>query len=332
MKINNTDKILVTGGRGFLGKHVVQELKNRGYEDITIAPPSSQLDLRNKDLVEGYFQALKPDGVIHLAAFCGGIGKNQENPNKMLRDNISINMNVLDSFRNTGGKLVAVGSVCSYPKNCPVPFKEEDLFSGFPEETNSPYGIAKRVMLMDMLSYGNKWYKGREVFLMPANLYGPGDGFFKDGAHVIPDIISKIHTTIEAKKAYQATHPGDKYKYNYLECWGDGSPTREFLYVQDASRAIVAALEKADDVGPYNIGNGVETSIKELVEKIAEIMKFDGEIRWDANKPNGQPKRCLNVNKAKEAFGFKAEVDLDLGLNETILWFKELVKGKIKKD
>ncbi len=300
-------KILLTGGAGFVGKHVVEELKLQGaLKENIIIPRSKDYDLRKPEVCD---MLTKDVGlVIHLAGNVGGIGYNRENPGYLFYDNIMMGVNLIEAARlNKVKKFVQVGTICAYPKYTPVPFREEDLWSGYPEETNAPYGIAKKALLVMVQAYRQQ-YGFPGIYLLPVNMYGPGDNFNPKSSHVIAALIKKIY---DAKK-------NDDKK---IEVWGDGSATREFFYVEDAARAIVMAAEKYDKADPVNIGAGFEISIKDLVTKLIALMEFKGELVWDTTKPNGQPRRCLDTSKAEKEFGFKATTKFDEGLKKTVDWY-----------
>ena len=300
-------RITVTGGAGFLGAFVVEKLGERGCRNVFI-PRSRDYDLVEMESVKRLYRDAQPDVVIHLAAQVGGIGANRSNPGKFFYDNLMMGTQLMDQARLCGvKKFVAIGTVCSYPKFTPIPFREETLWDGYPEETNAPYGLAKKMLLVQGQSYRDQ-YGFNSIFLMPVNLYGPGDNYDPDSSHVIPALIRKC---LEAKLSGQAE----------VICWGDGSPTREFLYVEDCAEAIVLAAEKYEGGEPVNIGAGREISIKELVEQIAAITGFQGHIIWDTSKPNGQPRRCLDTSRAREFFGFTAKTDFRDGLKKTIDWY-----------
>ncbi len=302
------ERVVVTGGAGFLGQNVVNELKQRGYSNIVV-PRSREYDLTEQQQVRKLLSDTRPQLVIHLAAVVGGIGANRENPGKYFYDNLMMGVMLIEESRRAGvDKIVSIGTICSYPKFTPVPFKEEDLWSGYPEETNAPYGLAKKMLLVQSQAYRDQ-YAFNGIYLMPVNLYGPGDNFDHASSHVIPALIRKC---LEAKAANART----------VELWGDGSPTREFLYVTDAARGIVTAAENYDGADPVNLGSGWEVTIKDLAEQIAKIVGFDGQIVWDATKPNGQPRRRLDTSKAERLFGFKAKTSLPEGLQETISWYQ----------
>lgn len=300
-------KILVTGGAGFLGNFVVKNLLSRGVskENIFI-PRSSDYDLREKESCQ--IVVKNRDIVIHLAAKVGGIGFNQKHPGELFYDNITMGVEMMEAARRAGvGKFTAVGTICAYPKFTPVPFKEDDLWSGYPEETNAPYGLAKKMLLVQAQAYRQQ-YGFNAIYLLPVNLYGPGDNFEPDSSHVIPSLI---------KKAADAKKNGG----NYIDIWGTGKATREFLYVEDAADGIVSATEKYDKSEPVNLGSGKEISIKDLAELVCRLMDFKGEIRWDTSRPDGQPRRMLDVSRAEKEFGFRAKTDFEEGLRKTIDWY-----------
>jgi len=300
-------RVAVTGGAGFLGSFVVAKLRDRGCQDIFV-PRSREYDLVEMESVKRLYRDAHPDMVIHLAARVGGIGANRANPGKFFYDNLLMGTQLMEQGRLSGiEKFVAVGTVCSYPKFTPIPFREEHLWDGYPEETNAPYGLAKKMLLVQSQSYRAQ-YGFNSIFLLPVNLYGPGDNFDLEQSHVVPALIRKC---LEAKESGSAE----------IVCWGDGTPTREFLYVEDCAEAIVLATEKYEGAEPVNIGAGREISIKELVEQIAAITGFQGHIIWDTSKPNGQPRRCLDTSRAREFFGFTAKTDFRDGLKKTIDWY-----------
>jgi GDP-L-fucose synthase len=302
-------RILVTGGAGFLGKRVIANLLKAGAsKNLISVPRSHDLDLRTMPNCE---QAVKDqDMVIHLAAHVGGIGLNREKPAELFYDNLIMGAQLIHAAYKAGvEKFVCVGTICAYPNLTPVPFKEENLWDGYPEVTNAPYGIAKKALLVQLQSYRSQYgFKG--VYLLPVNLYGPEDNFDPRSSHVIPALIRKVH---------EAQQRGD----HQLPVWGDGSPTREFLYADDAARGIVLGAAKYEEPEPINLGTGSEISIKDLVMLICELMEFEGEIVWQTDKPNGQPRRCLDTQKAKQAFGFTAQVDFKTGLRNTIDWYRQ---------
>ena len=305
----STKKILVTGGAGFLGKQVVAELIAAGAQKDQITIPRSQdCDLRVWANCEQ--ASANQDIVIHLAAHVGGIGLNREKPAELFYDNLMMGAQLIHTAYEAGvEKFVCVGTICAYPKFTPVPFKEDDLWNGYPEETNAPYGIAKKALLVQLQSYRQQ-YGFNGIYLLPVNLYGPGDNFNPRSSHVIPALIRKVH---------QAQAKGEKT----IPVWGDGSPTREFLYSNDAARGIVMGTQKYNDPEPVNLGTNFEISIKDLVELICELMGFEGGIVWQTDKPNGQPRRCLDTTRAKEAFGFTTQMDLREGLKNTIDWYRQ---------
>lgn len=302
-------KILVTGGAGFLGRQVIEQLHQAGANPNNITIPRS----RDYDLCTLEACQKVVDGqeiVIHLAAHVGGIGLNREKPAELFYDNLMMGTQLIDSAYKAGvEKFVCVGTICAYPKFTPVPFKEEDLWNGYPEETNAPYGIAKKALLVQLEAYRQQ-YGFNGVYLLPVNLYGPEDNFNPKSSHVIPALIRKVH---------EAQVRGDKE----LPVWGDGSPSREFLYSTDAARGIVMATQLYNESEPINLGTNYEVKIRDLVELICDLMEFQGEIMWETDKPNGQPRRCLDTQKAKEKFGFVANVDFKQGLKNTIEWYRE---------
>ncbi|MGK7872167.1 MAG: GDP-L-fucose synthase family protein [Xenococcaceae cyanobacterium] len=310
--VNLSEKrILVTGGAGFLGRQVVAQLCQAGAksEKITV-PRSRNCDLR---VLENCQKAVEhQDIVIHLAAHVGGIGLNREKPAELFYDNLMMGAQLIHTaYQARVEKFVCVGTICAYPKFTPVPFKEDDLWNGYPEETNAPYGIAKKALLVQLQSYRQQ-YGFHGIYLLPVNLYGPEDNFDPRSSHVIPALIRKVH---------EAQQRGEKK----LPVWGDGSPTREFLYSTDAARGIVMATQKYDDSEPVNLGTNYEISIRDLVELICELMEFEGEIVWETDKPNGQPRRCLDTQRAKEVFGFTTQMELKQGLKNTIDWYRQNV-------
>ena len=296
-------RVVVTGGAGFLGSHVVELLEARGHE--VAVPRSAEYDLRREPDVARLFAETRPEVVFHLAALAGGIGANRAEPGRFWYENLLMGAYVLEQSRLAGvTKLVTLGTICEYPKLTPVPFREEDLWNGYPEETNAPYGIAKKTHLVGGQAYRDQ-YGVNVIHLLPVNLYGPRDRFHPTNAHVIPDLIRKMHESPER-----------------IELWGDGTPTREFLYVEDCAEGIVLAGERYDGAEPINLGSGHELSIRELVELVADVVGFRGEIHWDTSMPNGQPRRCLDVSKAEQLFGFRARVPLREGLERTVAWYR----------
>jgi GDP-L-fucose synthase len=302
-------KICVTGGAGFLGTYLIEDIKQRGAQDIFV-PTFENYDLVDPDAIERMLDDSNPDVIIHLAAHVGGIGANRDHPAEFFYDNLMMGVQLMHQAYERGvEKFVAIGTVCAYPKFTPVPFKEDDLWKGYPEETNAPYGLAKKMLLVQSQAYREQ-YGFNSIFLLPVNLYGPGDNFNPRTSHVIPALIRKC---VEAKEEGK----------DHIVVWGDGSPTREFIYVEDAARGIALATERYNQSDPVNIGSGFEISIKDLVEKIAKIIGFEGDLVWDISKPNGQPRRALDTSRAKERFGFTAWTDFDEGLKKTIDWYLE---------
>ena len=303
-----TKRILVTGGAGFLGKYVVRKLEQRGCKEIFV-PRSKDYNLVEMEAVKGLYRDAKPDIVIHLAAVVGGIGANRENPGKFFYDNLMMGVQTMEQGRLFGvEKFVAIGTICAYPKFTHVPFKEEDLWNGYPEETNAPYGLAKKMTLLQAQTYRQQ-YGFNAIYPLLVNLYGPGDNFNPEYSHVIPALI---------KKVFDATDNDEKH----IEVWGTGKATREFLYVEDAAEGIVLATDKYNKAAPVNLGAGFEISIKSLAELICELTGFDGVIEWDTSKPDGQPRRCLDTRKARKEFGFEAKTDFREGLRKTIEWYR----------
>ncbi len=301
-------RFLVTGGRGFLGSFVVERLRERGASAVFV-PRSSEYDLCDPQATKRLFDEARPDVVIHLAARVGGIGANRRHPGTFFRDNMAMGLNVLERARQAGTeKVVVAGTVCAYPKFAPVPFREDDLWNGYPEETNAPYGIAKKALLVMAQAYRQE-FGSNFVMLFPVNLYGPRDNFDLEDSHVIPAMIRKF---------VDASARGDRE----ATLWGDGTPTREFLYVEDAAEGLVTAAEKYNDPDPVNLGTEAEISMRELASTIARACDFTGELRWDASKPNGQPRRKLDVSRAKERFGFTAQTSFEEGLRRTIAWYR----------
>jgi GDP-L-fucose synthase len=301
------ERVVVTGGAGFLGSAVVDKLRVRGYQNIFV-PRSRDYDLREEAMIVRLYKDAQPQIVVHLAAVVGGIGANRANPGRFFYDNAVMGIQLMEHARRFGiDKFVAVGTICAYPKFAPVPFKEEELWNGYPEETNAPYGLAKKMMLVQAQAYRAQ-YGFNAIYLLPVNLYGPRDNFDLEASHVIPALIRKC---VEA----------NENRRNEIVLWGDGSPTREFLYVEDAAEGILLAAERYDGAEPVNLGTGEEVTIKELAKMIATEVGFGGEIVWDKTKPNGQPRRRLDVSRAKELFGFQADHRLRDGIPKTVAWF-----------
>ena len=301
-------RVMVTGGAGFLGSAVVRRLHEAGAAEIFV-PLVEDYDLRTLPDIDRALAVGKPDLVIHLAAVVGGIGANRANPGRFFYDNAIMGIQLIEQARQAGvSKFLTVGTVCAYPKFTPVPFREEELWNGYPEETNAPYGLAKKMLLVQSQAYRDQ-YGFNAIYLLPVNLYGPGDNFNPESSHVIPALI---------KKCVDARERGDAY----IDAWGTGSASREFLYVEDAARALVLAAERYDGRDPVNLGVGSEITIRELTELIARLTGFTGEIRWDHTKPDGQPRRALDTSRAREAFGFTAGTSFEDGLRATIEWYE----------
>ena len=302
-------RIVVTGGAGFLGYYVCKGLEKRGCRNIMV-PKIEDYDLIKPGDIKKMYDDMRPDVVIHLAAVVGGIGANREHPGKFFYENLMMGVQLIEEGRlRKLEKFVAIGTICAYPKFTPVPFKEEDLWIGYPEETNAPYGLAKKMLLVQSQAYRQE-YDFNSIFLLPVNLYGPGDNFAPSSSHVIPALI---------KKCVDAMDNGD----DHIVCWGTGSASREFIYAEDAAEGILLATEHFNGSDPVNIGAGFEITIKDLVEKIVELSGFKGEIRWDPTKPDGQPRRCLDTSRAKKLFKFEAKTEFDSGLKATIEWYKQ---------
>jgi GDP-L-fucose synthase len=307
-------RVLVTGGAGFLGSFVVEKLQKRGCKDIFV-PRKKEYNLIELEAVNRVYRDAKPDIVIHLAAKVGGIGANQANPGTFFYDNLIMGVQLMEEGRKAGlEKFVALGTICAYPKFTPVPFKEEDLWNGYPEETNAPYGLAKKMLLVQAQAYRQQ-YGFNAIYLLPVNLYGPRDNFNLESSHVIPALI---------RKCFEAKQRGD----DQITAWGDGSATREFLYVEDAAEGILLATERYHKSDPINLGSSFEISITELLETIVKLTGFKGKIVWDTTKPNGQPRRRLDVSRAEREFGFRASVPFEEGLKKTIEWYTSTQSSK----
>jgi len=305
-------RVVVTGGAGFVGSCVVEQLRARGCREIVV-PRSRECDLVDGDAVRRLYRDARPDLVIHLAAVVGGIGANRAHPGKFFYDNLMMGAQLMEEGRKAGvRKFVAVGTVCAYPKFTPVPFREDDLWTGYPEETNAPYGLAKKMMLVQAQCYREE-YGFNAIFLLPVNLYGPRDNFNLASSHVIPALIRKC---VEAREAGAPE----------VVVWGTGGASREFLYVEDAAEGLVLATQRYDDGEPVNLGSGREISIRDLAMLIARLTGFTGRIEWDTSKPNGQPRRCLDVTRSRERFGFVATTDFETGLARTIEWYRQHAK------
>jgi len=302
-------RINITGGKGFLGTHLMHKMKGKGYKNLYISD-IPEYDLVKLEDIKRMYDDSKPDIVIHLAARVGGIGFNQENPATLFYENLMMGIQILhEGYLRKIEKFVAIGTICAYPKFTPVPFKEEDLWNGYPEETNAPYGLAKKMMLVQSQAYRQQ-YGFNSIFLLPVNLYGPGDNFDPRSSHVIPALIKKC---IDANLNHQKE----------IVVWGTGKATREFFYVEDAAEAIILAMERHNKSEPVNIGAGFEISIEELVELIVELTDFKGRIVCDKTRPAGQPRRMLNTSKAEKEFGFKAKTGFEKGLKKTIKWYRD---------
>lgn len=302
-------RVCVTGGAGFLGSYVVRLLQERGAKEVFV-PRIEQYDLVELEAIQRMLKDARPDVIIHLAALVGGIGANRARPAEFFYVNLMMGVQLIHEAWKFGvEKFVAVGTICAYPKYTPVPFKEEDLWNGYPEETNAPYGLAKKMLLVQAQAYRQQ-YGFNAIYPLPVNLYGPGDNFDLETSHVIPALIRKF---IEARERNE----------QQVVLWGDGSPTREFLYVEDAAEGLLLATERYDGPEPFNLGSGQEIRIKDLAQLIARLTDFQGEIVWDTSKPNGQPRRSLDTSRAERLFGFRAHTPLEQGLRQTIAWYKE---------
>ena len=305
----NGKSVMVTGGAGFLGRHLTTELKQRADDVDVFVPRSDEYDLRKTSDIQRALRDSDPDIVLHLAATVGGIGANRANPGKYFYENAVMGIELIEQARLHGvDKFTILGTICSYPKHTPVPFSEDDLFDGYPEETNAPYGIAKKALLTQSRAY-RKQYGFNSIYLMPVNLYGPEDDFDLESSHVIPAII---------RKCVEARERGD----DTITAWGSGEPTREFLYVKDAADGILTATERYDDSAPVNLGSGMEISIHDLVETIADVTGFQGEIKWDTSKPDGQPRRRLDTTRAHKEFNWEATSEFREGLEQTVAWYE----------
>jgi len=308
MTFLKTDRVVVTGGGGFVGTALVRKLKERGYSNVVIVR-RKDFDLTREADVERVYREIKPAVVLHLAAEVGGIGANRDNPGRYFFANMAMGMHLIEGARRHGiKKFLQTGTICAYPNLTPVPFKEADLWNGYPEVTNAPYGIAKKSLLVMCQAYREQ-YGLNAIYLLPVNLYGPGDNFDLHSSHVIPALI---------RKCVEARDRGDRQ----ITAWGTGSATREFLYVEDCAEGLVLAMEKYESPEPMNLGNGREVTIRALTEMVAKIARFEGKIIWDPSKPDGQPRRCLDVSRAAERIGFRAKTTLEDGLRHTIEWFE----------
>ncbi|REJ94152.1 MAG: GDP-L-fucose synthase [Planctomycetota bacterium] len=306
--------IVVTGGAGFLGSEVCRQLEPLGPSKV-IVPRSRDCDLRDREAIAQLLLQHRPDAIIHLAAVVGGIGANRDNPGRYFYENAIMGIELMEQARRFDvQKFVVAGSICSYPKHTPVPFREDDLWNGYPEETNAPYGLAKKMLIVQAQAYRQQ-YGFQAISLLPVNLYGPGDNFDLQTSHVIPALIRKV---VEAQAEGRHT----------IDVWGTGRASREFLFVRDAAEAIVTATQNFDGAEPVNIGSGHEITIKSLAELICELCQFEGELNWEADKPDGQPRRCLDTTRARERFGFSARTTLREGLQETIAWYRDHVHEK----
>lgn len=301
-------RVVVTGGAGFLGRYVVEGLRQRGCRQILV-PRSAQYNLVRMDDVIEMYEQMRPDIVIHLAAVVGGIGANRKHPGRFFYENLMMGVQLMEQARlRSIEKFTAIGTICAYPKFTPVPFREEDLWNGYPEETNAPYGLAKKMLLVQSQAYRQE-YGFHSIYLLPVNLYGPGDNFDPHSSHVIPALIKKCVDAVEQGR-------------DFIECWGTGNVSREFLYAADAAEGILLATEFYDKPEPVNLGTGKEITIRALAELIASLTGFDGQIRWNPSMPDGQPRRCLDTRRAKEEFGFEAQTDLHSGLRAAIEWYR----------
>jgi GDP-L-fucose synthase len=309
MSVAKTDRIVVTGGGGFVGSFLIEQLRARGYQNVEPVR-RKDYDLTHEADAQRLYQERRPDIVMHLAAEVGGIGANRDNPGRFFFANLAMGLHLIEQARiNRIKKFVQVGTICAYPKFTPVPFRESELWNGYPEETNAPYGVAKKSLLVMCQSYRQQ-YGLNAIYLLPVNLYGPRDNFDLHSSHVIPALIRKC---VEARDAGRA----------HIDAWGTGAASREFLYVEDCARGLLTALERYDSPEPMNLGSGHEITIRELTEMIARLCRFPGKIVWDPSKPDGQPRRCLDVTRARQAMGFEAQTSLEDGLAKTITWFEQ---------
>jgi GDP-L-fucose synthase len=309
MTFSKSDRLVLTGGGGFVGTAIVRKLIERGYTDIVIVR-RRDFDLTHEADVDRLYREMKPDVVMHLAAEVGGIGANQENPGRYFFANMAMGLHLIEAARKYGvKKFLQTGTICAYPNLTPVPFKESDLWNGYPEVTNAPYGVAKKALLVMCQAYREQ-YGLNAIYLLPVNLYGPGDNFDLHSSHVIPALI---------RKCVEARDRGDAQ----ITAWGTGKASREFLYVDDCAEGLILALESYDDPEPMNLGNGREVTIRNLMELVANVARFEGKIVWDTTKPDGQPRRCLDVTRAATAIGFKAQTTLEEGLRKTVEWFEQ---------
>ena len=307
-------KIVVTGGAGFLGNYIVSILKSKDLKEIFV-PTEDKYDLRQSEAVVALYEDAKPDIVIHLAAVVGGIEANRQNPGKFFYDNAIMGIQLIEYARKYNvDKFTIIGTICAYPKFTPVPFKEEDLWKGYPEETNAPYGLAKKMLLVQSQGYRQQ-YDFNSIYLLPVNLYGPGDNFDPQTSHVIPALIKKCCDAIEEKQ-------------DEITVWGTGNASREFIYVEDAARGIILATEKYNSSEPVNLGAAFEISIKDLVDLIVKLTGFEGKVVWDESRPDGQPRRSLDTSRAYDKFGFKAQMEFKDGLKKTIEWYRDRIKDR----
>lgn len=309
MSVSHSDRIIVTGGAGFLGSFVIETLRQRGYSDIVI-PRRRDYDLTRAADVDRLYADHQPDIILHLAAEVGGIGANRDNPGRFFYANMAMGLHLIEKAREVGlKKFVQVGTICAYPKFTPVPFREEELWNGYPEETNAPYGVAKKALLVMLQAYREQ-YGMNGIYLLPVNLYGPRDNFDLHSSHVIPALI---------RKCIEARNRGDEK----IVAWGTGSASREFLYAPDCAEGLVRAMERYDSPEPMNLGSGREITIKDLTELVAKLSGFEGRIEWDATKPDGQPRRCLDITRARQALDWTAGTSLEDGLRQTIAWYEK---------